>query len=166
MSFFSRKRCYSKSPVRTSNLDLNPQKLWPYTRPNDKDITIFFLRAVYAFHHVQRHCQSDENQSWLLRERCKTQWNRDMNLQNNHLFTWAFLTGRLLTVCNLTCLQKLVFKITLNRISVKSWDDVTIQLMRQCTKLFDHEKLSKPNRWQSMIPKYFWMIIDWPIPIY
>ena len=88
LSFFSRKRCYSKSPLRTRNLASNPQKLWPYTRPNDKD---------------------DKKK----------------------------------------------------RISVKSWDDLTIQLTRQSSKLFDHEKLLKPNRWQPMIPEYFWVIIDW-----
>ena len=107
---------YSKSPVPASNLDSNPQKLWPYTRPNDKDDTIFFIRAVYAFHHISN-WQCDQNRSWLQRERYKTQWNRDMNLRNNHLYTWVLLIGRVFTVCNLTSLQKLVLKITLNNTS-------------------------------------------------
>ena len=54
LSFFSRKRCDSKSPVRKSNLTSNPQKLWPYTRPNNQSDTIFFLRSIYAFHHVSK----------------------------------------------------------------------------------------------------------------
>ena len=107
---------YSKSPVPASNLDSNPQKLWPYTRPNDKDDTIFFIRAVYAFHHISN-WQCDQNRSWLQRERYKTQWNRDMNLRNNHRYTWVLLIGRVFTVCNLTSLQKLVLKITLNKAS-------------------------------------------------
>ena len=47
------------------------------------------------------------------------------------------------------------------RISVKSRDDGAIQPMRQCSKLFDQEKILKPNPWQSMIRERFCVIIDW-----
>ena len=55
----------------------------------------------------------------------------------------------------------IVLKYVFYRISVKSRDDVTIQLMRQCSKLFDQEKILKSNPWQSMIRKCFCVIIDW-----
>ena len=40
-----------------------------------------------------------------------------MKLHHNHLYTWVLLIGWVLTVCNLTSLQKLVLKITLNNAS-------------------------------------------------
>ena len=40
-----------------------------------------------------------------------------MNLHINHLYTWVLLIGWVLTDCNLTSLQKLVLKTTLNNAS-------------------------------------------------
>ena len=57
----------------------------------------------------------------------------------------------------------IVLKYVFFRISVKSWDDVAIQLMRQWSKLFDQEKILKSNPWQSMIRERFCVIIDWSL---
>ena len=53
--------------------------------------------------------------------------------------------GNRLNVVLQCMLLGIVLKYVFFRISVKSWDDVAIQLMRQWSKLFDQEKILKSN---------------------
>ena len=143
--------CHSFHACATQNRPCQPAT---WTRiPRNCDLTLglttkttpsFFQGPFTHFIMFRRHWQSDQNRSWLQRECYKAQWNRYMNLHNNHLYTWVLLIGRVFTVCNLTSLQKLFLKITLNNASRNKY------LTPVCGKLVSSRDLKHEQLYSSL----------------